>query len=152
MMRNIKTYIVSILLLCSTLSASSALALDGKTKALGAMALYGTAGGALLGTASMAFGTSERSIAVGASLGLYAGLIFGSYIVLTHAAKRNNWNFGDPNEYEEAPIGPYNGEVESLMPRTPVALLEEQHRLNRIDQKKTSNLPVFYTDFLKFTF
>lgn len=51
---------------------------------------YGTAAGALLGVASLAFGTEARSIAMGASLGLYAGIIFGSYIVLSHAYNEAN--------------------------------------------------------------
>lgn len=49
---------------------------------------YGTAGGALLGAASMAFGTSTRAVAQGASLGLYAGIIFGTYVLVSHHNKR----------------------------------------------------------------
>lgn len=45
---------------------------------------YGTAGGALLGAASMAFGNSTRAVAQGASLGLYAGIIFGTYVLVSH--------------------------------------------------------------------
>lgn len=63
--------------------------MDVRIKALGAMALYGTVGGALLGTASLAFGAEGRSIAKGASLGLYAGIIFGSYVVVSHAYKKH---------------------------------------------------------------
>lgn len=148
MMNKFKTLLLTFVLIISSLSAGSAYALDGKTKALGAMALYGTAGGALLGTASMAFGTSERSIAVGASLGLYAGLIFGSYIILTHAAKKNNWNFGDPNEYYDAPGSPYSGEVDHRRYKAQVAKLESVST----DNKKTDNLPVFYSDLIRFTF
>ena len=62
---------------------------NAKAKALGSMAMYGTIGGALLGTASLAFGTTARTIAQGASLGLYAGLIFGSYVVLSHRFQRD---------------------------------------------------------------
>lgn len=58
--------------------------IDPRTKAVLTMAAYGTAGGALLGTASLAFGTKGRAVAIGASLGLYAGLIFGSYIIINH--------------------------------------------------------------------
>lgn len=61
---------------------------DPRIRALGVMALYGTVGGALLGTASLAFGTSGRSIAKGASLGLYAGLLFGGYVVVSHAMNK----------------------------------------------------------------
>ncbi|MBF0363219.1 MAG: hypothetical protein HQK49_19510 [Oligoflexia bacterium] len=48
------------------------------------MATYGTVGGALLGLATMAYGTKFRAVAIGASLGLYAGLIFGGYILASH--------------------------------------------------------------------
>ncbi len=68
------------------------------------MAGYGAGGGALLGLASMAFGSKPITIAQGASLGLYAGLIFGSYIVFTH----NSANYQNQNN---APyptgVGPY---------------------------------------------
>ncbi len=80
-------------------------ALDSKTKIMLTVAGYGTAAGTLLGVASLAFGTKARAIAQGASLGLYAGLIFGSYIVLSHAYKKNN---PDTDVYPEGAGGLYN--------------------------------------------
>jgi hypothetical protein len=77
---------------CLAMRSPSAQAMDPKLKALGMVAMYGTIGGALLGTASLAFGTKPRAIFQGASLGLYAGLIFGTYIVVTHSSK------GDPDD------------------------------------------------------
>lgn len=84
---------------------------DPKLKALGAMAAYGTVGGALLGTASLAFGTKGRSVAIGASLGLYAGLIFGGYVVMTHALKRKGYQPGE-GYYPDAPpaVNPYESD------------------------------------------
>lgn len=73
--------------------------MDPKMKALGAMALYGTIGGVLLGTASLAFGTEPRSIAKGASLGLYAGLLFGGYVVVSHMMKKNRDSQPPPSDY-----------------------------------------------------
>jgi uncharacterized membrane protein len=67
---------------------------NAKARALGSMAMYGTIGGTLLGTASLAFGTSARAIAQGASIGLYLGLIFGSYVVLSHSFQ-NDWSEDD---------------------------------------------------------
>lgn len=88
-----------ILIVLFTLTTTSGHAnLDPRVKALGTMALYGTAGGALLGTASLAFGTSGRSVAKGASLGLYAGIIFGSYVVISHAVKQRRIN--NPDMYD----------------------------------------------------
>jgi hypothetical protein len=85
-----------------------------RVKALGTMAAYGTIGGALLGVASLAFGTGGRSIAKGASLGLYTGLIFGSYVVVAHAMKEYEANKPVQKDYEDTE-GPYDsseGEVE----------------------------------------
>lgn len=155
MIAKFKTFILILAFSLSTLmTASSAYALDSKTKALGSMALYGTVGGALLGTASMAFGTSERSIAVGASLGLYTGLLFGSYIVLTYTAKKNNWNFGAPQEYYDSPApSPYGDEAYAPSPyRSQPVTLEERSSFDRYYQKKTGDLPVFYTDLLRLSF
>ncbi len=76
-------------------------------KALGSMALYGTVGGLLLGTASLAFGTDPRSIAKGASLGLYAGLIFGGYVVVSHMMKQKRLKQPPPAvPYGGAPVDP----------------------------------------------
>jgi hypothetical protein len=61
---------------------------DPRGKMVGMMALYGTVGGTLLGTASLAFGTEGRSVAKGASIGLYAGLLFGAFVVTSHHMKQ----------------------------------------------------------------
>lgn len=75
-------------------------AIDPKAKAFLVMCAYGTVGGSLLGFASMAFGSNSRAIAQGASLGLYAGIIFGGYVISSHR------NPGDPvDEYEQDPYG-----------------------------------------------
>ena len=63
---------------------NKAQAMDPKGKAFMIICTYGTVGGALLGFATMAFGTNSRAIAQGASLGLYAGIAFGSYVVSSH--------------------------------------------------------------------
>jgi hypothetical protein len=59
-----------------------------KARAFLTMAGYGAAGGALLGMATMAFGNSSRAIAQGASLGLYAGILFGTYVLVSHHQRR----------------------------------------------------------------
>lgn len=89
-------------------------AMDVRVKALGAMALYGTVGGALLGTASLAFGGEGRNVAKGASLGLYGGLLFGTYVVVSHAYRkhqrenpqpRDNYYPGVQSPYEQGGTG-----------------------------------------------
>jgi hypothetical protein len=59
-----------------------------KARAFMMVSAYGAGGGALLGLASMAFGTSSRAIAQGASLGLYAGILFGTYVLVSHHNRR----------------------------------------------------------------
>jgi hypothetical protein len=79
--------------------------LDPKVKAVTTLALYGTVGGALLGAATMAYGTSSRAIFKGASLGLYAGLLFGGYVALSHHYQQKD---NRPSEsYPEDAGGPY---------------------------------------------
>ncbi len=62
-----------------------------KAKAFLVITGYGAGGGALLGVASLAFGSSTKAIAKGASLGLYAGILFGAYVLISH----HNKQFGD---------------------------------------------------------
>ncbi len=85
--------------------------MDPKVKVVSSMAVYGAVGGAFLGTASLAFGTEVRTIFVGASLGLYAGILFGSYIVLSYTAKKNGWGRrqNSADFYPGSNAGPYGG-------------------------------------------
>lgn len=83
---------------------NKAQALDSKTKAFIVMCTYGTVGGALLGFATMAFGTNSRAIAQGASLGLYAGIAFGSYVIFSHGKQSAP---GGYYEDEYGPVDPY---------------------------------------------
>lgn len=73
-----------------------------KAKAFLTILGYGTAGGALLGAASLAFGTNSRAIAQGASLGLYAGIIFGSYVLISHHNKRYGSYDDNSSPYQES--------------------------------------------------
>jgi hypothetical protein len=80
-----KKLLLMLIILTSLITpVQKAQALDAKGKAFLVICTYGTVGGALLGFASMAFGTNSRAIAQGASLGLYAGIAFGSYVVASH--------------------------------------------------------------------
>ncbi len=83
--------ILFILLLATIITqpAHKAHAMDAKGKAFLIICGYGTVGGALLGFASMAFGSSSRAIAQGASLGLYAGIGFGAYVIASHQRSLN---------------------------------------------------------------
>jgi hypothetical protein len=83
----------------SLLFSNSAFAVDPKLKILTTVTTYGVVGGALLGTASLAFGAGGRSIAKGASLGLYAGLLFGGYVILSYEMKKRG--FGNEQQKED---------------------------------------------------
>lgn len=81
-----------------------------KLKVIGTLALYGSVGGALLGTASMAFGQGPRAIFQGASLGLYAGILFGGYVVFSHSYKKKQID----ETYPSGSNSPYQGDDEGL--------------------------------------
>lgn len=80
-----KRFVLCLLIVFAlSLPTEKAHALNAKGKAFLVICTYGTVGGALLGFASMAFGTNSRAIAQGASLGLYAGIAFGAYVINSH--------------------------------------------------------------------
>lgn len=89
-----KKLILMFVLVFSLAAPKNSYALDAKGKAFLIICTYGTVGGALLGFASMAFGTNSRAIAQGASLGLYTGIAFGSYVIASH--NKGNEEFVDP--------------------------------------------------------
>ncbi len=81
-----KIFLVSIFISVFFVSSlqNRAYALNPKVKVLLSTGSYGLIGGTLLGTATLAFGSESRAIAQGASIGLWTGLLFGSYIILSH--------------------------------------------------------------------
>ena len=138
---------------------------DPKIKALGTLAAYGTIGGALLGTASLAFGAGGRSVAKGASLGLYAGLLFGGYIVLTHQMRKNRGyeNKSEENYYPDADdSSPYESSIDwgngkTLVSQNSFAALEEtSFYSNKKDHysgpSQKVDLPLYYMNLVHYTF
>lgn len=100
--------LLAIIISCNAgLSCKAYAEFDPRLKALGLMAGYGTAGGALLGAASMAFGSDGRSIFKGMSLGLYAGLLFGGFIVVSHAIRKHQAANPDDDYYPDTEDSPY---------------------------------------------
>lgn len=85
-------------------------ALDPKGKAFLVICTYGTVGGALLGFASMAFGSNSRAIAQGASLGLYAGIAFGTYVITSHGKTADDSGEEDPYADPNGPPPPGFGD------------------------------------------
>ncbi len=99
--------------------AQSVSSLDPKTKAFLIICGYGTVGGALLGLASMAFGQESRAIAQGASLGLYAGILFGAYVIYTHNqdSRPLSEDPSSPLPYDDSFV-PYNDGTSALNPKS----------------------------------
>lgn len=93
----------------SIFTPNKAQAMSPKGKAFLILTGYGAAGGGLLGLATMAFGEDSMAIARGTSLGMYAGMIFGGYVILSHKYRKKP---GDPieppapGEYQD-PYSPY---------------------------------------------
>lgn len=108
MRKYLRKFILSVVVISFLVGATikpSDAAMPAKAKAMLAMAGYGVAGGALLGFASMAFGAQPRAIAQGASLGLYAGILFGAYIIASYEYQQAY----PAGSYEEN-ASPYSGE------------------------------------------
>lgn len=102
-MRKLLATFLVLLLTTTILSVPKAQAeIPVRAKAFATIVGYGAAGGALLGVASMAFGTTSRAIAQGASLGLYAGIIFGTYVLVSHHNKRQGSYDDGSSPYQES--------------------------------------------------
>ncbi len=97
------TLLIANLLILAPLKSVKAQSIDPKGKVLGSVVGFGVVGGALLGMASKAFDNSDsfgRATAKGASIGLYAGLLFGGYILISHAYEQRQVNKGDKERFQ----------------------------------------------------
>ena len=134
---------VSFTLLFSSLSYAG---LDPKLRMVATMAGYGTVGGALLGTAALAFGAGGRSIAKGASIGLYAGIVFGSYIILNYEMKKRGYSTEKEDYYPES-SSPYENE------RGEISVDLDSYRLAQFENKKDPKKdPLLFMNFLNYEF
>ena len=135
---------------CFTLlfsSVSQAQSLDPKLRMVATMAGYGVVGGALLGTASMAFGSGGRSIAKGASLGLYAGIIFSGYIILNYEMKKRGYGQETKENYYPEEKSPYEDD------QTNLSVNLEDYRLAQFENKKDPKSdPLIFMNFLHMEF
>lgn len=129
-----------------------------KARAMLTIVGYGAAGGAILGAASMAFGTSTRAVAQGASLGLYAGILFGTYVLVSHHQKRygsyddNSSPYGKSrdiygDDYDSDRGGSNGGDAGGgFFDR----FQKMEQKLNH--KERGSNLPPLYINFLNMSF
>ncbi|MEA9358598.1 hypothetical protein SHI21_20340 [Bacteriovorax sp. PP10] len=135
---------------CFTLlfSSVSNAAIDPKLKMVATMAGYGVVGGALLGTASLAFGSGGRSIAKGASLGLYAGIIFGSYIILNYEMKKRGFGAESKGNYYPESDSQYDNNDQ-----TNIAVDISEYRLAQFESKKDPKKePKFFMNLVHLEF
>lgn len=141
-----KKIFITISVCFTILLSSSAFALDPKIKIMGTMAGYGVVGGALLGTASMAFNAEPRAIAKGASIGLYAGLLFGAYIIVSYEMKKRGYgNEQQPQDYYPDSRSQYEDQsrVDDI----------SEYRLASLENKKDPKKdPLVAFNFLNFNF
>ena len=144
---SMKKYFIALTVTFTLLfSPSSHAQVDPRLKMMATMAGYGVVGGALLGTATLAFGAGGRSIAKGASLGLYAGLIFGGYILVNYELKKRGYGQEQKGDYYPEGSSPYE-EESSFLPAP------EEYNLAQYDQKKDQQAgPQFYLNFVNYTF
>jgi hypothetical protein len=141
--------IIIVSLACFTLMFSSVTnaAIDPKVKMVATMAGYGVVGGALLGTATLAFGAGGRSIAKGASLGLYAGILFGTYIIFNYEMKKRGYGAEQKGDYYPE-RGTYDNNDQSFMK---VDL--QDFELAQFDQKKDPKKdPLIFMNLLNYQF
>lgn len=119
---------------------------------------YGTAGGALVGAATMAFGTSTRAVAQGASLGLYAGIIFSAYVLFSHQNRnrgsydRDNTIYRESNdiygdEYNSEDGGGMGGDQSGFFNR-----FEAMHNKIETQQQKGGSLPPLKINLFQMSF
>ena len=116
---------------------SKAFELDPRVKTFLVMNAYGAVGGFLLGSATLAFDAPGRAPFIGASLGLYAGLVFGSYVVVTHHIEEDRRL--NPQNYMDEESGGYND-------------MQNQMSTDNYEYYPNQKGPVFYLNLLKYNF
>jgi len=144
-------YILCCLLFCFVALTPKTYAadIDPRVKMVGKVALYGTAGGALLGLASLAFDGKGRNIARGASLGLYAGIIFGAYVIVSHYQLMNPSPI-EPGSYGDDADSPYS-EDEQLWRQMEEQRFDFSEKRRNRKSLKIKDIPI-YLNVLKFRF
>lgn len=140
--------LLSVLLLTSIclLSTPEARAeMDPRVKMMLTMSGYGVVGGALLGTATLAFDGKARNIAKGASFGLYAGILLGGYILVTYEMKKAG--IGLDRDYYPSSSGYYDQSNVSG------PQFENVYNIAALETKKDPKTnPLFFMNFVNLDF
>ena len=157
MRKYLSTFLVVLFTISLVAPTPARAEIPAKAKAFLMISTYGAAGGALLGAASLAFGGKPRSIAQGASLGLYAGIIFGTYVLVSHHNKRYGSydDYDSPytesrdvygNDYQED----QGGSSESSGGRG--GFFDRHQAIEGKFQKKGGSMPPFQVNFFSYSF
>lgn len=140
--------LLSVLLLTSVclLSTPDARAeMDPRVKMMLTMSGYGVVGGALLGTATLAFDGKARNIAKGASFGLYAGILLGGYILVSYEMKKAG--IGLDRDYYPSSSGYYD------QSNTSGPQFENVYNIASLETKKDPKSdPLFFMNFVSLDF
>jgi hypothetical protein len=151
--------LVSILVLLAVRPQSARAEMPAKARAFLTIVGYGTAGGALIGVASTAFGTSSRAVAQGASLGLYAGILFGTYVLVSHHNKRygtyddNSSPYSNSKDIYGEEGGSGEGAGSGFFDRhMDLNVKFQQQSLSHGYKKRGSTLPPLQINLLQFNF
>lgn len=118
--RLIITVLTIIVLMIATSTSGSAKSLDPRVKAVILTSAYGTIGGAVVGLATTAFGGDENNIFIGASLGLYAGIGIGLFLIFNpRRPKVHETSPDDYDRYEDE--GAMQGAFLNVSPKRKIA-------------------------------
>ena len=129
---------ISIFLPQLALAESEILTTSGKRlKIVGKSALYGFAGGAVVGVASQVFVKKTKNIFLFGSLGLYAGIALGIYVI---TSVRGPTPYEGPDTYQD--FGDYSTSIES----------SRAYRLTKLDEPKVVNPAQLEVNFLNISF
>jgi len=119
-----------------------------RARAFATIVSYGAASGALLGAASLAFGQSSRAIFQGASLGMYAGILFGTYVLVSHH-NRGAGAYDDAGTPYKESSDIYGDEYQPEEGGDSGVDTQRGGFFNRHEQ---SGLPPIYINFVQYTF
>ena len=133
-------FIIALTFLTFKPVSAQAFDIDPRVKTFLIMNAYGAVGGLLLGGATLAFDAPGRAPFIGASLGLYAGLIFGSYVVITHKIEEDR-RLNPQNYIEDDSAGGY-GDIENQLEAQPYEYMPGEKLRG----------PSFYLNLIKFNF
>ncbi len=147
-MKKLSSLFIALTLLGPLVYSQPAKAMSPKTKAFMFLTLQGAGAGALLGAASIPlFDTDSKAIFQGASLGLYAGILFGGYVLWSHGA-RNSSNYGQQDDYYDDGNGYGSGEDDGYFDEEQT----QRSSLDFYDTKKGSYSAPFYMNLVHYTF